>query len=133
MALLSGATLHLETKDALLPGPSLIEVLRERRITVATLPPSALAILPDVELPALQTLITAGESCPANLVARWAPGRYFFNAYGPTETTVCATMARCYDSKGNPSIGFPIANMQVYILDEQLRPVSDGDTGEIYV
>ncbi|HZO76365.1 MAG TPA: amino acid adenylation domain-containing protein [Ktedonobacteraceae bacterium] len=133
MALLAGATLHLATKDSLLPGPSLIEVLQERNITVATLPPSALAILPDVELPALQTLITAGEACPASLVARWAPNRYFFNAYGPTETTVCATMARCHDSQGNPSIGLPIANMQVHILDEKLRQVPVGDIGEIYV
>ena len=133
VTLSSGATLHLETRDALLPGPSLIEVLRQQGITVATLPPSALANLPDVELPALRTLITAGEDCSASLVARWAPGRHFFNAYGPTEATVCTTIAQCSDGKSNPPIGHPITNTQVYVLDTYQQLVPVGIPGELYV
>ena len=77
-------------------------------------------------------MIVAGEACPPELVARWAPGRHFFNAYGPTEATVCATMEQYVDSK-KLSIGRPIANMQMYILDAFMQPVPIGVPGELYI
>jgi amino acid adenylation domain-containing protein len=132
-ALTTGATLCLSARDALLPGPALLHLLREEAITVVTLPPSALAALPPAELPMLATIVAAGEACPAGVVARWAPGRRFFNAYGPTEATVCATIARCVAGDGRPPIGHPIANTQVYLLDAQLYPVPAGDPGELYI
>ena len=133
MTLLAGGSLGLAPANALLPGPNLIQVLREQAITTVTLPPSVLAILPVADLPALQTIIVAGETCPPELVARWAPGRRFFNAYGPTETTVCATIARCEHSNQPPPIGHPIANVQAYILDPYLEPVPIGVPGELHI
>lgn len=59
VALLGGARLYLETQNALLPSPAFIELLRERGITILKLPPSVLAALPKVELPALQTIISS--------------------------------------------------------------------------
>ncbi|HVE82784.1 MAG TPA: AMP-binding protein, partial [Myxococcales bacterium] len=90
-----GAELHLPEPRAQLPGDDLLQLLRDQAITVATLPPSALAALPAVDLPALRAIAAAGERCSPDLVARWGHGRAFFNAYGPTEATVCATVARC--------------------------------------
>jgi amino acid adenylation domain-containing protein len=135
MALIAGATLCLATQDQLSPPTPLLQLLREQAITTVTLPPVVLANLSAVEepLPALQTIIVAGENCSANLVARWSPGRRFFNAYGPTETTVCATIAECTDGNQPPPIGRPIANTQVYILDDQLQPVPVGVEGELYI
>ncbi|MDZ8051396.1 MAG: amino acid adenylation domain-containing protein [Aulosira sp. ZfuCHP01] len=133
MALLAGATLVLATRDSLMPGTGLLKLLREQRITTVTLPPSALAVLPIQELPDLRSLIVAGEACPPELINRWAPGRRFFNAYGPTEATVCTTIAECTPSVKKPSIGYPIANKQVYLLDEQLEPVPVGVVGELYI
>jgi surfactin family lipopeptide synthetase A len=98
-----------------------------------TLPPSVLAVLPDEPLPALRTLVTAGEACSAALVARWSKGRRFINAYGPTEGTVCATQAECTDGTQSPPIGRPIDNVQIYILDSYLQPVPIGVTGELYI
>src|SRR3989338_7601424 len=133
MALCAGATLYLATQETLLPGPGLIDWLRTQAITTLTIPPSALAMLPTAELTALRTLIVAGEACPAELVTRWAQGRQFFNAYGPTETTVCATVAECVGGDHKPTIGRPIVNTQLYVLDSPLAPVPIGVTGELYI
>ena len=91
-ALLSGACLVLASRDELLPGPSLLTVLREQAITTLKLTPSVLAQLEPEGLRGMQTLIVAGEACPAELVSRFQPGRRFVNAYGPTEATVCSTV-----------------------------------------
>jgi amino acid adenylation domain-containing protein len=135
MALASGAALYLGKREALLPGPPLLEQLREQAITTVTLPPSVLASLTVETLPSLQTIIVAGEACSAELVTRWRSGRRFFNAYGPTETTVCATIFECTEdgSQKSPPIGIPIANLQVYVLDAQLQLVPIGVPGELYV
>ncbi|MFL5804695.1 MAG: amino acid adenylation domain-containing protein [Roseiflexaceae bacterium] len=132
MALLSGATLYLAPQEVLLPGPALIQLLRDHAITTLTISPSVLAALPMEELPALRTIIVAGEACPPELAARWAPGRQFFNAYGPTETTVWATIYECTDSQRLP-IGRPIANTTVYLLDDRLQPVPVGVPGDLYI
>ncbi|HEV7376647.1 MAG TPA: amino acid adenylation domain-containing protein, partial [Pyrinomonadaceae bacterium] len=133
MGLRAGATICLGTRESLLPGPSLLRILREREITNLTIPPSILSSLPDGELPALKTIIVAGEACGAENVARWSKGRRFFNAYGPTETTVWATLAQCADSTRRPPIGRPIINTQVYLLDLKQQPVPVGVAGEIYL
>ncbi|MEH1785598.1 MAG: non-ribosomal peptide synthase/polyketide synthase [Nostoc sp.] len=133
LALGSGATLYLGTKDSLLPGKPLIEQLRNHCITNITLPPSALAVMPMEELPALQTIIVGGEACSAELIRQWSAGRNFFNAYGPTEATVCATLVKCTEDDEKISIGKAIANTQVYILDENLQLVPVGVPGELHI
>ncbi|MFK5968540.1 MAG: amino acid adenylation domain-containing protein [Candidatus Marithrix sp.] len=133
MALISGATLCLGTKDTLLPDSPLLQFLQEKNITVATLPPSILVTLPSEKLPNLQTIIVAGEICSPELVTQYAPERHFFNAYGPTEATVCTTIAKCIDDGCKPPIGHPIVNTQVYILDKYLQQVPIGVIGELHV
>ncbi len=133
MTLLSGATLYLADQLQLMPGPDLVRILRDQAISVVTLPPSVLAVLSPELFPDLRTVVSAGEACSADIVARWAPGRRFFNAYGPAETTVCATVAHCFDGSRKPPIGKPIDNVQIYILNEALEPVPIGVMGEIYI
>ncbi|WP_257230880.1 non-ribosomal peptide synthetase [Streptomyces sp. UH6] len=128
-ALLGGATLVLPPAAdplAALTDPGL-------GVTHVTVPPSVLAAVPDGTV-TVSTLAVAGEACPAELVDRWAPGHRMINAYGPTETTVCATMSDpLTPGTGVPPIGRPIANARVYVLDDRLRPVPPGVTGELYV
>jgi amino acid adenylation domain-containing protein/non-ribosomal peptide synthase protein (TIGR01720 family) len=133
MALANGAALYLAPQERLLPGPGLVELMREEGVTNVTLPPSVLAALPPSALPELQTLVAAGEACPAELVSRWGGGRRFFNAYGPTETTIWATTAECAGADEKPPIGRPIPNVQVYVLDVHQQPVAVGVTGELYI
>jgi amino acid adenylation domain-containing protein len=132
MALCAGATLVLAPPEAMI-GPGLVALLEEQAITTVTLPPSVLATLPDCAFPELHTLAVAGEACPAELVARWAPGRNFLNAYGPTENTVCASMAKCQADGSRLTIGKPMANVQIYILDARKQPVAVGVPGEVYL
>jgi len=132
MALQIGATLYLAPKSAL-AGAALVQLLQDNAITHATLPPAVLMNLPVVKLPALQTLISAGESCSQTVAARWAGDRHFYNAYGLTETTVWATVATVTDSSRKPSLGRAIANTQGYVLDANLQPVPIGIPGELYL
>lgn len=131
--LLNGATLCLAERYSLMPGPPLVDLLTKQAITTITIPPSVLAALPDATLPALQTILVAGEACAADVVARWARGRNFFNAYGPSEATVCATITLCEAEREAPPIGRPLDNVQVYLLDKFLRPVPVGVRGELYI
>ncbi|HEV3316427.1 MAG TPA: amino acid adenylation domain-containing protein [Candidatus Angelobacter sp.] len=133
MALLSGARLVLAGEQTLLPGQAFAELLERESVSVATLPPSILAALPQTDLPRLQTLIVAGEMCGANLVEQWAAGRLMFNAYGPTEVTVCATISDPLLKAGGAPIGKPIANAQVYVLDGFMEAVPVGVMGELYI
>ncbi|AGC45222.1 non-ribosomal peptide synthetase [Myxococcus stipitatus DSM 14675] len=132
-ALLTGAALHLPPSGELLAGEALHRVLKEERITLVTLPPSACALLPEAPLPDLRRLVSAGESCPEDLVSRFAPGRTFVNAYGPTEATVCSTWAICQPGEGTPDIGRPLPAVDAYVLDEALNPVPRGVAGELCV
>ncbi len=133
MALCVGGKLCLGTREQLQPGPTLLQLLREQKITHANLVPSVLAALPDEELPALENIVVGGEECPPSLVERWANGRRFFNLYGPTESTVCATIAQCFNSTGALSIGRPISNTKIYILDPHNQPVPIGVPGELHI
>jgi amino acid adenylation domain-containing protein len=128
-----GATLVIAPEAARGPNPSLIRLLEEERVTVATLPPAVLEVLPAESFPALEAVVSTGEACTSALVARWSVGRRFFNGYGPTETTIGATVGVCTPGEERPSIGGPFANMQIHLLDANLEPVPAGEAGEIYI
>ena len=132
MALLTGARLYLVTKESLLSGQTLIELLRDNAITHVTLPPSLLSVLPKEKLPALKTIIAAGEDFSPDLIKFWARERQFCNAYGLTEATVWSTIVQI-SNESELSIGRPIFNTQVYILDSYLQPVPIGIPGELYI
>jgi len=130
----AGASLHVHRQENLLPGADLVRALKEDQITTVTLPPSVLAVLSPGELERLQTVVAAGEACGAEVVERWARGRRFLDAYGPTEATVCASVGECDpESNGKPTIGRPIANTRLYILDPEMNPVPVGVRGELYI
>ncbi|MBN1204186.1 MAG: amino acid adenylation domain-containing protein [Myxococcaceae bacterium] len=131
----NGACLHLASAQEIAPGPPLIDTLRRRRITLLTLPPSVLASLPPGDLPDLETVVSAGEACSAAVVERWAKHTRLLNAYGPTEGCVCATgtLLAAEDAGREPSIGGPIRNVRVYVLDRHGEPVPVGVTGELFI
>ncbi|WP_081789154.1 Pls/PosA family non-ribosomal peptide synthetase [Kutzneria albida] len=131
-AWLAGATLVTGPGDDRRVGAGLSEFLAEQDITFLCCVPTLLTTI-DAELPTLRSLLVSGEACPQDLVRRWSrPGRRILNAYGPTESTVTATCGEL--SPDRPvTIGTPLPSYRVYVLDEQLRPVPEGQPGEICV
>ncbi|MFF3350243.1 amino acid adenylation domain-containing protein [Streptomyces sp. NPDC002779] len=134
MTLTAGAALVLAPAARLLPGRELARLADEHAISHLTVPPAVLGALSPEALPGVTTLVVAGEACGAELAALWARGRTLINGYGPTETTVCATMSEALRPDGNvPPIGDPVRGTRVHVLDDLLRPVPAGETGELYI
>jgi amino acid adenylation domain-containing protein len=133
MALCAGARLVLGSREELLPGPGLLRLLESEEVTVGVLPPVVLDHLPEARLPKLRQIIVGGEPWSEDLLKTWGKGRRFFNSYGPTETTVQATVGECHAGEGKPSIGHPILNARIYLLDDERKPVPTGVAGELYI
>lgn len=116
---------------------ALVEWLRTERITSAYLPPALAKPFferTDIESLDLRWLSIGGDV----LRRRPRPGMPFraINAYGPSEATSITTVAKLADrtqEEGPIPIGYPLGNYRVYLMDEDLRPVSDGTVGEIFV
>ncbi|PZG01827.1 non-ribosomal peptide synthetase [Micromonospora deserti] len=130
--LLAGAKLILLPDDTV-HGPETVELLRTATIAQAT--PSGWRMLIDAGLgtePGVRA-ICGGEALPDDLAEQLAVRMgAVWNAYGPTETTIWSCLQPV--SAGEPvSIGKPLDNTQVYVLDENLRPVPIGVPGELYI
>lgn len=131
-ALLNGAELCILAEDELPPKADLATFLREKKINFALLPPPILESIDHSDLNELHTLVSGGEACTQNIVDKWAGGRSLFNAYGPSEATVACSFSRCYPRKAI-TIGKPIQNVKLYVLDEQANPVPIGVPGELHI
>jgi amino acid adenylation domain-containing protein len=135
--LAAGASVHLPGEATRTVPERLRDWLVAQAITVSFLPTPLTAAVLFLDWPAspiLQTLLTGGEK-----LHHYAPPALPFklvNNYGPTENTVVTTSGLVPANKstnGSPSIGRPIANTQVYLLDSNLHSVSIGEPGELYV
>jgi thioesterase domain-containing protein/acyl carrier protein len=136
MALTAGARLILVPAETMHSPPRLADLIAGAGVTVVTLTPAVLGLLPDRDYPSLRILRSGGEELPAALARRWArPGLRLVNGYGPTEATVLATCAEIGPgSPLPPAIGSPLwPNYQAYVLDPHLNPVPVGVTGELHV
>ncbi|MFD7665831.1 amino acid adenylation domain-containing protein [Streptomyces sp. NPDC059788] len=94
----------------------------------------------DLDLPALRDVVQAGEALvPGDAVRAFfarVPGRRLHNQYGPAETHVMTGGVLPADPgawDAAPSMGGPVANARLYVLDEALHPVAPGRTGELYL
>ncbi|WP_387468320.1 amino acid adenylation domain-containing protein, partial [Photorhabdus sp. RM323S] len=136
IALSSGASLAIPADTVRQDPYHLWLYLEEQAVTHACLTP---ALLRDgTDLPAITikpTLVLAGEAPSVALLQALSGRVNLFNAYGPTEMTVCATTWHCPPDYTDTevSIGRPIANTRVYLLDADGQPVPLGGVGELYI
>src|SRR5579884_1978054 len=140
-ALVAGAELVLPAPGEERDPARILECIRRDGVTILPTPPSLLRLMLDERLRqagrTLRWICCGGESMPPDL-----PNRLFelfdvplYNLYGPTETAIDATWWACRRGEDRASIpiGRPIANVQVYVLDQQRRPVPIGVPGELYI
>ncbi|HYG62439.1 MAG TPA: condensation domain-containing protein, partial [Thermoanaerobaculia bacterium] len=113
------------------------ETIRAEGITTMALPPPILATIPPENLPSLCTILVGGDRCSADLANRWVPPGStlrLLNCYGPTETTIYSGFQRCAGPyRRDPSIGRPIANLHMAVLDPRGRLAPVGVPGELCV
>lgn len=83
----------------------------------------------------LKVILLGGEAVPASLIhhLRKVFRGEIFNMYGPTETTIWSTTNKVKEIGTTVSIGKPIANTKVFLLDANLEQVRPGDEGELYI
>ncbi len=136
LPLLTGARCILATGDELRDPAQLATLLDRRRPTVFNATPSRWQALLDAgwKPPARLTGLCGAEPLPQALADRLLEqGVTMWNQYGPTEATVNATQA-CLRSPLDPvTIGRPIANTSVYVLDPNMEPVPIGVAGELWI
>ncbi|MGV9744161.1 amino acid adenylation domain-containing protein [Rhodococcus zopfii] len=114
-------------------GRELADLLAREQVTHAALTPAALGTVDPTGLDHLSTVVVGGETCPPELVARWAPGRTMVNTYGPAETTIQSNAGRPLAAGEPVTIGGPIRGFGELVLDDRLRPVPVGVVGELYL
>jgi len=105
--------------------------LSAHQVTHLHATPSLLEQLPISSLSTLRRVNSGGEPLSASLLDKLHQGGYtIINSYGPTETSVTSLV----NVTGlGTSIGRPIANTMVYVLDATLQPVPIGAVGELYI
>jgi len=83
----------------------------------------------------LDMIMLGGEALPGTMVAdlRSATAARIENMYGPTETTIWSSTGPATEGDGTVPLGTPIANTQLYVLDDALRPVPPGVPGELFI
>lgn len=133
ISLFVGATIWISDEITSKAIDELSLVLLREEITVLHAVPSLLSIMDNITLPKLRIVNAGGEACTLQAINKWANGkRKFFNSYGPTETTVTAAIALL--EKNDPiTIGKPLANYGLAIVNETMDPVEINEQGELII
>ncbi len=139
--LLAGAVLVIAKPGGHQEPRYLVELISQRQITVLHFVPSMLQVFLEEKehrkCKSIKRVICSGEALSLNLQQRFFQSfdAELHNLYGPTEASIDVT-AWCCKSVYNENIvpiGRPIANTQIFILDQHLQPVPIGVPGELFI
>ncbi|WP_459503144.1 amino acid adenylation domain-containing protein [Bacillus sp. C1] len=137
LPLISGASVQVAQKETVQDSSALTEIIQKENITIMQATPTLWhALVTDYPERLIGlTVLVGGEALSSNLASRLKElNCHVTNLYGPTETTIWSTfMDMNEEESGTPSIGRPIWNTEVYVLDAGLQPVPPGVVGELYI
>jgi amino acid adenylation domain-containing protein len=144
-ALSTGAELHLVPPGTLLPA-QLADFIAQSRLTQWFSVPSTFTYMarfggvPEDGFPTLRRVMWCGEVLPTPVLAQWmrhVPQARFTNLYGPTETTIASSFyavpAVPEDESDPVPIGTACGGEELLVLDAELRPVSGGEVGDLWI
>ncbi|GHO74056.1 hypothetical protein KSD_18270 [Ktedonobacter sp. SOSP1-85] len=140
--LISGATLVMARPGGQSDAAYLAKLIQDQRISTLHFVPSmlhAFLLEPHLEVrcQSLKRVICSGEALTYDLQERFFAHlkSQLHNLYGPTEAAIDVTYWACQPGSKETviPIGRPIANTQIYILDEAQQPVPVGVSGELYI
>jgi len=135
LPLISGAQLILSNSETAKDGRLLLDLVKGENITFMQATPYTWRMMLEAGwenyLPI--KILCGGEALPKDLAGKLTSrSGSLWNMYGPTETTIWSTV-KLIKSEEDITIGRPIANTQIYILDENLNNLNDGEIGEIFI
>ncbi|MGW5668942.1 amino acid adenylation domain-containing protein, partial [Micromonospora sp. NPDC003776] len=136
LPLVVGARMLLVARDVAYDAARLTELLDAEDVTLAQGTPATWRLLIESGWAGRRglTAVCGGEAVSAPLARQLAERvGALWNLYGPTEAAVWTTMERIEPDVGRLSIGRPIGNMRVLVLDARLNPVPVGVLGELYL
>ncbi len=136
LPLVSGAQLALVSSATAVDGQKLKQALDETGATVMQATPATWRLLLAAGWDGNPTfkILCGGEALPADLVPDLlARSGSFWNMYGPTETTIWSTCEQITAANQTISIGRPVANTRIYILDKHGLPTPVGVPGELFI
>jgi amino acid adenylation domain-containing protein len=135
LPLITGAQIVLADADAAKDGNALLDIISKEKITVMQATPYTWRIMLEAGWKTEKLkVICGGEALPMDLARRILErATSLWNVYGPTETTIWSTIKQITAQDSVISIGKPIDNTSIYILDKYLNPLAAGTAGEIYI
>jgi len=135
LPLICGAQLILSNSETSKDGRLLLDLVKDENISFMQATPYTWRMMLEAGwenyLPI--KILCGGEALPKDMVNKltWRSSA-LWNMYGPTETTIWSTV-KLIENDEDITIGKPIANTQVYILDENLNILPDGEIGELFI
>lgn len=136
LPLTTGAATVIADRAQRIDGTALAELLDSQRITMMQATPATWRLLLDSGWTGMLrlTALCGGEAMPQALAEALVPKvAALWNMYGPTETTIWSTLQRIATAEDAASIGRPIQNTRVAVVDTQGRPVPPGIVGELCI
>ena len=133
-----GASVVIASDKTSLDNKKIFDLIQSEKVTLLQATPAGLQILTNDDTfnqsGTLNKIFSGGETLSQELTESLkAITNNIWNLYGPTECTIWSTVYKVPNVKNNPSIGRPIANTCIYILDEDMRPVPVGVPGELFI
>ena len=124
-------------KNTAKDGGLLAKLIHEEKINLCGFTPSTAYMLLDADINDLtgMKMLIGGEPWSISLakdILKCGCSQ-LWNVYGPTETTIYSTMCRITEKDTAITIGQPIAQTDIYVLDNEMKPVEPGKEGTLYI